>query len=106
MADEINEYKPMKSEKFIKVFTELKELKDKRKVLDDEIKALEAIYKPMVEASDEEGLYFELPNHVKLSITRSERKGNINTKRLEEYGINVDEFRNKPSVVYTLRFKD
>ena len=100
----MSKYVPMQNQGMIKIFTELIELKEQKNVLEKKIKALEAQYKPMVELSNQDALYFELPNHKRFSIVKSERKGNINTKKLEEkLGINVDEFRNKPSTVFTMR---
>ena len=101
MADKINEYKPMKNEVMIKLFEDIITLKEERNELDKQLKELDAKWKPMAE--DQDDMYFELPSGSKISIIHSERKGNIDTKRLEKAGINVEEFRKEPTKVTTLR---
>lgn len=105
----VDEYQELTNGKMIEVFTNLFELKKQKKELDDRIKALEAEYKPMIEQANREELFYVLPNGQKFSIKRSERKGGLNSKIINQFlsdeGFVFDDhvFRNKPTVVFTLR---
>ena len=106
MSDNINEYQPMKNPHMIEVFEKLFELKSQKKLLDAQIKKLEAEYKPVIEQANRDELYYELPNKQRFSIVKSTRVGAINKTKLEAYGLDPDDFRNKSSVVFTLRIKE
>ena len=104
MSD-LDTYVELTNPHMIDVFTNLFELKRQKKELDERIKQLEAEYKPSIEQANRDELYYVLPSGQKFNVKRSTRKGSLNTKRLEEYGIQLDEFRNKDSVVFTLRIE-
>ena len=95
-------YTVMKSKEKIELFTKLFNLKAEKKAIEDEIKELESGYKEEVKQANKD-LFFELPDGKRFSIKKSIRKGSINAKKLEESGIDVDSFRGKDSVVFTLR---
>lgn len=99
-----DEYKELKSKEKIELFTELFELKADKKIIEDRIKELEIGYKNDVPEAGRD-LFFELPSGIKFSIKKSERKGAINTdKIMEDYdGLDVEDYRKKPSTIYTLR---
>ncbi len=105
----VDTYQELTNGKMIEVFTNLFELNKQKKELDDRIKVLEAEYKPMIEQANREELFYVLPNGQKFNIKKSERKGNINANRIntflaeEGYNMTTDGFRNKPTVVFTLR---
>jgi len=103
MAVGIDEYKVLKSEEKIELFEELFKLKADKKTIDDRIKILEAGYKEAVISAGRD-LFFSLPSGVKFSIKKSERKGAIDTAAIEEAtDIDCDDYRKKPSTIYTLR---
>lgn len=98
-----DEYKKLKTKAKDSMFTRLFELKAEKKVIEDEIKSIEDRYKPDLDGLRHD-LFYQLSNGTKFSIKRSERKGNINTKAIEkDTGIDCDRYRNKPTVIYTLR---
>ena len=110
MSDMINEYKPMKNPEMSKLFTELHDVNEQLKVLQATKKELEKRYKPLIEQGFKDDLYFTLPNQQRFSITKSQRKGGLDDKKLAHVlsgiGFEVDEFRKPSSTIYTLRFKD
>ncbi len=99
-----DEYKELKSKDKIELFDELFKLKEEKAVIDKRIKELESGYKEDVVKAGRD-LFFELPNGIKFSIKKSERKGAINTdKIMEDYdGLDVEDYRKKPSTIFTLR---
>ncbi len=105
----VDQYQELTNGKMIEVYTNLFELKKQKKELDDRIKALEAEYKPMIEQANREELFYVLPNGQKFNIKRAERKGALNVKMInmfldsEGYVHTDDDFRNNPTVVFTLR---
>ena len=103
MAVGIDEYKKMKRKSMDRTFTELFALKAEKKILDDKIKELEAIYKPdLVGMKDD--MFFELDNGLKFSIRKSIRKGALDVAAIEEAtDIDCDDYRKKSSTIYTLR---
>jgi len=100
-------YQELTNPKMIEVFTTLFELKAQKKIIDDAIKAKEAEYKPMIEQANREALFYTLPSGQKFNIKRSERKGGWKTKDInkliDDAGFIEEDFRNKPSTVFTLR---
>ena len=103
MAVGIDEYKVLKSEEKIELFDELFKLKAEKTKIDKRMKELEDGYKDDVIKAGKD-LFFELPSGVKFSIKKSERKGAIDTAAIEEAtDINCDDYRKKPSTIYTLR---
>ena len=107
MSNEINDYKKLTNEHMVRLFSNLFDLKEQKKLLDNQIKAIEAEYKPMIEKANQEELYYELPNKQRFNVKRTERKGGWNAKKLEqlffETDVEEESYRNKPSVVFTLR---
>jgi len=103
---EVDTYTKLNTKDMDRLFTELFELKAQKKILDDKIKAIEAIYKPDLKGLNH-NLYYELDNGKKFSIKLSERKGTIDTDAIEEAcDIYIDDYRKKPTTVYTLRVDD
>ena len=103
MAVGIDEYKVLKSEEKIELFDELFKLKAEKKTIDDRIKELEAGYKEDVIKAGKD-LFFELPSGVKFSIKKSIRKGALDVAAIEEAtDIDCDDYRKKPSTLFTLR---
>jgi len=103
MAVGIDEYKVLKSEEKIELFDELFKLKAEKKTIDDRIKELEAGYKNDVIKAGKD-LFFELPSGVKFSIKKSIRKGALDVAAIEEAtDIDCDDYRKKPSTLFTLR---
>ena len=109
MKNLINEYKPLTNQKMVRIFQSLHDVNEQIRVLQATKKELESQYKPSIEKAAEDELYFILPSGQKLNIKKSERKGGWNAKRLEELmaatEVDEDEYRNKPSTIYTLRFE-
>ena len=107
MSNEINDYKKLTNEHMVRLFSNLFDLKEQKKLLDNQIKAIEAEYKPMIEKANQEELYYELPNKQRFNVKRTERKGGWKKGKVEEiletYGYSEDELRNKPTVIFTLR---
>lgn len=95
-------YDRLKTDEKDRMFTELFELRARKKVIEDQIKDIEASYKPDLEGLKHD-LFYELSNGLRFSIKRSERKGSVDTKKMESNGIDVDGYRKKPSVIYTVR---
>ena len=103
MAVGIDEYKVLKSEEKIELFDELFKLKAEKKTIEDRIKELEAGYKDDVIKAGKD-LFFELPSGVKFSIKKSIRKGALDVAAIEEAtDIDCEDYRKKPSTIYTLR---
>ena len=103
MAVGIDEYKLLKSEEKIELFDELFKLKAEKKTIDDRIKELEAGYKDDVIKAGKD-LFFALPSGVRFSIKKSQRVGAIDTAAIEEAtDIDCNDYRKKPSTIYTLR---
>ena len=103
MAVGIDEYKVLKSEEKIELFDELFKLKAEKKTIEDRIKELEAGYKDDVIKAGKD-LFFALPNGVKFSIKKSIRKGALDVAAIEEAtDIDCDDYRKKPSTLFTLR---
>ncbi len=99
----VDEYKKLKTADKDELFTLVLELKRERSVLDKKIKELEAQYKPDLEGLQDD-LFYELNNGIKFSIKCSQRKGNIDTQRIEkDFNIDVDNYRKKSTTIYTLR---
>jgi len=64
---------------------------------------LEAGYKEDVIKAGKD-LFFSLPSGVRFSIKKSERKGALDVGAIEEAtDIDCNDYRKKPSVIYTLR---
>ena len=107
--NEIDDYKQMKNQKMIRVFTELHDINEQIKVLQAQKKILESEYKPVIEDSFKEDLFFETPSGLRFNIKQSSRKGNWNAKKLdaliEANDMDAEYFRNKPTTVFTLRFE-
>jgi len=98
-----DDYQKLKTKDKDRMFSELLVLKEKKAKLDKKIKEIEDIYKPDLKDLTRD-LFYELDNGIRFSIKRSERKGSIDTDAIEEAtDIHVDDYRNKPTVVYTLR---
>jgi len=103
MAVGIDEYKVLKSEEKIELFTELFSLKAEKSSIEKRIKELEANYKDDVAKAGKD-LYFELPlSHIKFSIKKSIRKGSVDTKAMVADGVDVDSYRKPDSEIFTLR---
>jgi len=98
-----DEYNKLKTKDKDRLFSELFELKAEKKIIDDKIKAIEQQYKPDLKGLHHD-LFYQLDNGLRFSIKRSERKGSIDTEAIEEAThIDCDDYRKKPSVIYTLR---
>ncbi len=95
-------YTKLKSKAKIDLFMKLFILKKQKKEIEDSIAELEKGYKDEVKKANKD-LFFETPDGTKFSIKKSIRKGSINTTKLAESGIDVDSYRNKDSLVFTLR---
>ncbi len=103
MAVGIDDYKELKNMDKIALFDELFKLKAEKAHIDKRIKILEAGYKDDVIKAGKD-LFFELPSGIRFSIKKSERKGAIDTGAIEEAtDIDCNDYRKKPSVIYTLR---
>ncbi|MDB4681373.1 hypothetical protein OAE88_00535 [bacterium] len=96
-------YKQLTNPRIIDVFEQLADLKEQRKQLDKNIKELEAEYKPMVTDQDEDLFFYT--SSVKFSIKKQSRIGSIDSKLMEEKGINVDDYRKKPTTSWVLRYE-
>ncbi len=107
--NEIDDYKQMKNQKMIRVFTELHDVNEQIKVLQAQKKILESEYKPVIEDSFKEDLFFKTPSGLRFNIKKSERKGGWNGKKIETlieaYDMEAKYFRNEPTTVFTLRFE-
>ncbi len=95
-------YKPLKTAEKDEMFTELFRLKASKKAIDKQIKEIEAQYKGDIDGIEKD-LFYELRNGIKFSIRHSFRKGSIDTKAMEESGIDVESFRKKSTLIHTLR---
>ncbi len=96
-------YVPLKSKEKQELFDELFKLKAEKTKIDKRIKELEAGYKDDVIKAGRD-LFFTLPSGIKFSIKKSERKGALDTDAIEEAtDIDCNDYRKKPSVIYTLR---
>ena len=103
MAIGIDEYKKLKTETKVELFTELFSLKAEKTQIDKRIKELEAGYKDDVIKAGKD-LFFELPSGLRFSIKKSERKGAIDTAAIEEAtDIDCNDYRKKSTTLYTLR---
>jgi len=103
MAVGIDEYKELKSQEKIELFDELFKLKAEKTKIDKRIKELEAGYKNDAIKANRD-LYFALPNGIKFSIKKSIRKGALDVAAIEEAtDIDCDDYRKKPSTLFTLR---
>jgi predicted phage-related endonuclease len=99
----VDTYYKLKTQDKDELFIDLFELKRQKTNLEKRIKELESQYKSDLEGLEHD-LYYELSNGIKFSIKRSQRAGNVDTKRLgAELNINVDDYRKKPTIVFTLR---
>ena len=98
----IDDYRKLQTTEKDNLFTELFELKEQKKTLDDRIKEIEKQYKP-----DQVGLqndiFYELDNGTRFSIKASKRKGSIDTKAMESDGIDVESYRKAETTIHTLR---
>ena len=104
-------YQELTNPHMITVFENLFALKQQKKLIDNQIKALEAEYKPSIESANRDELFYVLPSTgQKFNIKKSTRKGGWKTKKVEEFiethGYDEDEFRNKPSTIFTLRIEE
>ena len=97
-----DEYKELKSKEKIELFDELFKLKEEKAVIDKRIKELETGYKEDVVKAGRD-LFFELPSGIKFSIKKSTRAGSIDINGMELDGINIESYRKKSSVIFTLR---
>ena len=98
-----DEYKKLRTKDKDRMFTELFELKNEKKIVETKIKAIEDMYKPDLDGLQSD-LFYQLDNGIKFSIKRSQRKGNIDTDAINKVaGIDCDDYRKKPSTIYTLR---
>ncbi len=95
-------YSKLKTDEKDRMFQELFELRARKKVIEDQIEIIEGTYKPDLKDLKHD-LFYELSNGLRFSIKRSERKGSVDTKKMESNGIDVDGYRKKPSVIYTVR---
>ena len=102
----VDTYNKLKSKDKEELFTELLELKSRRSELDKRIKVLEAGYKLDLEDLHH-NLYYELGNGRKFSIKRSIRAPSYSKPLLDKYfetqDVEGDDFKGKPSIVFTLR---
>ena len=95
-------YKALKSLEKQKLFTELFELKDEKSKIEKRIKELEKVYKPDLLGLQND-IFYVLDNGLKFSIKCSKRKGNVDTVRMENDGIDVDGYRKPDTTIHTLR---
>lgn len=84
-------------------FAKLYDLRNKKKLIEDEIKKMEEVYKPKMERFDS-NIEFEEDGYV-VQVRVSNRKGSIDSKLMEADGLNVDYYRKDDTIVRALIIK-
>ena len=101
-----DDYRELKSQEKIDLFTELFELKEQKAQLDKRIKELEAGYKEEIAVYGAD-VFYELPNGLRFSIKKSVRKGGYDAKLVDKFfedqGVMSDDYKKKDTTIMTLR---
>jgi len=99
-------YRELKSQEKVDLFTELFELKEAKTNIDKRIKELEKGYKEEISIHGSD-VFYVLPTGVKFSIKKSTRKGGYITamvdKFIEDNGYMIEDFKKDDTQIMTLR---
>lgn len=101
-----DDYRELKSQDKIDLFTELFDLKADKSNIEKRIKVLEKGYKEEISIHGSDVFYI-LPNGTKFSIKKSMRKGGYITDRvdrfIEDNGYMIDDFKKDDTQIMSLR---
>jgi|SaaInlV_100m_DNA_6_1039743.scaffolds.fasta_scaffold29271_2 hypothetical protein len=101
-----DEYRELKSQEKVDLFTELFDLKEAKANIDKRIKELEKGYKEEISIHGSDVFYI-LPNGTKFSIKKSMRKGGYITDKvdrfIEDNGYMIEDFKKDDTQIMTLR---